>query len=90
MTAAVVQEVHSRTNLPWSYNEPGRRGRCDAEGHLINYHDKRPLTYDSVTGTHFSILLVMISMKVSLTEQSGKVLFRESELHISRAIPGLA
>ena len=69
MTAAVIQELRSRTNL--SKND----GEADAtlQG-LVNYTANSPLTYDSVTG-RISSSIVTIGMKVSLVGKSGKVLW---------------
>lgn len=73
MTAAVVQELRSRTSfhVVTSNNE----GTADAtlKG-MVNYTANTPLTYDSVTG-RISSSLIVISMKVSLTSKAGKVLW---------------
>jgi len=72
MTAAVVQELRSRTNYRIvSKND----GEADATllG-LVNYTANSPLTYDSVTG-RISSSIVTIGMKVSLVGKSGKVLW---------------
>jgi outer membrane lipopolysaccharide assembly protein LptE/RlpB len=72
MTAAVVQELRSRTSF---HVVTSSDGEADAtlKG-LVNYTSNVPLTYDSVTG-RISSSLVTIGMKVSLTSKSGKVLW---------------
>ncbi len=73
MTAAVVQELRSRTNF--RVVTTNKDGEADAtlKG-LINYTANSPLTYDSVTG-RISSSLITIGMKVSLTSKTGKVLW---------------
>jgi Lipopolysaccharide-assembly len=72
MTAAVVQELRSRTNFRVvTSNE----GTADAtlKG-IVNYTANSPLTYDSVTG-RISSSLITVGMKVSLVSNSGKTLW---------------
>lgn len=73
MTAAVVQELRSRTNFHVvSSNEDGI---ADATlNGLVNYTSNTPLTYDSVTG-RISSSLITVGVKVSLVSKSGKVLW---------------
>ena len=73
MTAAVVQELRSRTN--YRIVSSNNDGTADAtlKG-LVNYTANSPLTYDSVTG-RISSSLITVGMKVSLVSQSGKVLW---------------
>jgi hypothetical protein len=75
MTAAVVQELRSRTNF---HVVTSSDGTADAtlKG-TVNYTANSPLTYDSVTG-RISSSLVLIAMKVSLVSKSGKVLWENS------------
>ncbi len=73
MTAAVVQELRSRTNYRVvSSNEDGSAD-ATLKG-LVNYTSNTPLTYDSVTG-RISSSLITVGMKVSLVSKSGKVLW---------------
>lgn len=73
MTAAVVQELRSRTNFHVVTSNNDGSADATLKG-LINYTANSPLTYDSVTG-RISSSLVTIGMKVSLTSKSGKVLW---------------
>jgi hypothetical protein len=72
MTAAVVQELRSRTNYRIVTSHDGD---VDAtlKG-LVNSTSNGPLTYDSVTG-RISSSVITIGMKVSLVSKSGKVLW---------------
>jgi hypothetical protein len=72
LTAAVVQELRSRTNFQIAATNDGTAD-ATLKG-LVNYTSNAPLTYDSVTG-RISSSVVTISMKVSLVSQSGKVLW---------------
>ena len=73
MTAAVVQELRSRTNF--RVVTTNNDGTADAmlKG-VVNYTSNTPLTYDSVTG-RISSSLITVGMKVSLTSRAGKVLW---------------
>lgn len=73
MTAAVVQELRSRTSF--RVVTANNDGTADAtlKG-MVNYTANSPLTYDSVTG-RISSSVVTISMKVSLTSKAGRVLW---------------
>jgi outer membrane lipopolysaccharide assembly protein LptE/RlpB len=73
MTAAVVQELRSRTNFHVVTSNNDGAADATLKG-LVNYTANTPLTYDSVTG-RISSSLVTIGMKVSLTSKSGKVLW---------------
>ena len=73
MTAAVVQELRSRTNFRVVTTNNDGEADATLKG-LINYTANSPLTYDSVTG-RISSSLIMIGMKVSLTSKTGKVLW---------------
>jgi hypothetical protein len=72
LTAAVVQELRSRTNfqVELSNNPP-----ADATlNGTVTYAGTSPLTYDSNTGKVSSSLL-QINMRVSLVERNGKTLW---------------
>ena len=72
MTAAVVQELRSRTNFRIESSNPGN---ADATlNGTVTYTANVPLTYDSITG-RISSSLIIISMKVSLVDRSGKVIW---------------
>ena len=73
ITAAVVQELRSRTNFHVVTTNNDGEADATLKG-LINYTANSPLTYDSVTG-RISSSLVTIAMKVSLTGKTGKVLW---------------
>jgi hypothetical protein len=72
LTAAVVQELRSRTNFQvvLSNSEPAD---ATLNGTVTNVSTS-PLTYDSQTGKASSSMLT-IGMKVSLIERDGKVLW---------------
>jgi len=72
MTAAVVQELRSRTNFQVVTSNDGNAD-ATLKG-LINYTANTPLTYDSVTG-RISSSVVSIGMKVSLVSKSGKTIW---------------
>ncbi len=73
MTAAVVQELRSRTNLHVMSSDPDGTADATLKG-SVNYTSNTPLTYDSVTG-RISSSLITVGMKVSLVSKSGKVLW---------------
>ncbi len=73
MTAAVVQELRSRTNFRVVSSNNDGMADATLKG-MVNYTTNAPLTYDSVTG-RISSSLIIISMKVSLTSKSGKVIW---------------
>lgn len=73
MTAAVVQELRSRTNYRVVTSNDGTadatlRGSVTSTSNF-------PLTYDSVTG-RISSSVVTVGMKVSLVNQAGKTLWQ--------------
>jgi hypothetical protein len=72
LTAAVVQELHSRTNFEvvLSDKEPADATLNGTVTNVGTY----PLTYDSQTGKVSSSMLY-VYMKVSLVDRSGKVLW---------------
>ena len=74
LTAAVVQELRSRTEFHVvTTSEDGATADATLKG-LVNYTANSPLTYDSVTG-RISSSVVTIGMKASLVSKSGKVLW---------------
>ena len=73
LTAAVVQELRSRTQFHVITTNDGNTADATLKG-LVNYTANSPLTYDSVTG-RISSSVVTIAMKVSLVSKSGKVLW---------------
>jgi hypothetical protein len=73
LTAAVVQELRSRTEFHVVTTDNGDTADATLKG-LVNYTANSPLTYDSVTG-RISSSVVTIAMKVSLVSKSGKVLW---------------
>jgi outer membrane lipopolysaccharide assembly protein LptE/RlpB len=73
LTAAVVQELRSRTEFHVVTANDGDTADATMKG-LVNYTANSPLTYDSVTG-RISSSVVTIGMRVSLVSKSGKVLF---------------
>jgi outer membrane lipopolysaccharide assembly protein LptE/RlpB len=72
LTAAVVQEFGTRTK----YHVTANPKAADAvlSGTVLSTYTN-PLTYDSRTGRAASIL-VIVSMKVSLTDREGRVLYQ--------------
>ena len=73
LTAAVVQELRSRTEFHVVTTNEGDTADATLKG-LVNYTANSPLTYDSVTG-RISSSVVTIGLKVSLVGKTGKVLF---------------
>ena len=73
LTAAVVQELRSRTEFHVVTTNDGDTADATLKG-MVNYTANSPLTYDSVTG-RISSSVVTIAMKVSLVSKSGKVLW---------------
>jgi hypothetical protein len=72
MTAAVVQELRSRTNYRIVTSDDGTAD-ATLKG-IVNYTSNSPLTYDSVTG-RISSSLVTVGMKVALVSKTGKTLW---------------
>jgi len=72
LTAAVVQELSTRTN----YHVISAPDSADAvlRGTVLSTYTT-PLTYDSKTGRAASVL-VIVSMKVSLADRQGKVFYQ--------------
>jgi len=73
LTAAVVREMVTRTHYQ-ILNRPDSEADATLRGEVLS-SSASPLTYDSQTGRAASVL-VTVSMKVSLTDKSGKVLYQ--------------
>jgi outer membrane lipopolysaccharide assembly protein LptE/RlpB len=73
LTASVVREFTARTHYH-ILNEPGEAADATLRGTVIST-SQSPLTYNSTTGQAASVLVV-VSMKVSLTDRQGKVLYQ--------------
>jgi outer membrane lipopolysaccharide assembly protein LptE/RlpB len=73
LTAAVVREFTTRTHYQILHSESAA---ADATLHgTVLTTTASPLTYDSKTGRAESVLVV-VSMKVSLVDRDGKILFQ--------------
>jgi outer membrane lipopolysaccharide assembly protein LptE/RlpB len=72
LTAAVVREWNTRTHYH-VVNEQSNTADATLRGTVLSSYAS-PATYDSQTGRAASVLVV-VSMKVSLTDRQGKVLF---------------
>ena len=73
LTASVVREFTTRTHYH-ILNAPGAAADATLRGTVLST-SSTPLTYNSATGQAASVLVVM-SMKVSLTDRQGKVLYQ--------------
>ena len=73
LTAAVVREMVTRTHYQ-ILNQPNSEADATLRGEVLS-SSASPLTYDSQTGRAASVL-VTVSMKVSLTDKSGKILYQ--------------
>jgi len=73
LTAAVVRELVTRTHYH-IVNEPSEAADATLSGTVLAV-SSTPLTYDSQTGRAASALVV-VTMKVSLTDNQGKVLYQ--------------
>jgi outer membrane lipopolysaccharide assembly protein LptE/RlpB len=73
LTSAVVHEFTTRTHYQ-ILNEANADADATLRG-IVLTTSASPLTYDSKTGRAESILVV-VSMRVSLTDRQGKVLFQ--------------
>jgi outer membrane lipopolysaccharide assembly protein LptE/RlpB len=73
LTQAVVHELTTRTNYQ-VINRPSDIADATLQGTVLTTSTS-PLTYDSTTGRAESVLVV-VSMKVSLTDRDGKILFQ--------------
>jgi outer membrane lipopolysaccharide assembly protein LptE/RlpB len=72
LTGAVVRELVTRTHYH-IMNEASDTADATLRGTVLSSY-AAPLTYDSQTGRAASVL-VTVSMKVSLTDKQGKVLY---------------
>jgi outer membrane lipopolysaccharide assembly protein LptE/RlpB len=73
LTASVVREFTTRTHYH-ILNDPSEAADATLRGTVIST-SATPLTYNSATGQAASVLVV-VSMKVSLTDRQGKVLYQ--------------
>jgi outer membrane lipopolysaccharide assembly protein LptE/RlpB len=80
LTASVVREFTTRTHYR-ILNETGEDADATLIGTVLST-TASPLTYDTATGRAASVLVV-VSMKVTLTDRSGKVLY-QNPLYVFR------
>ncbi len=73
LTSSVVREFTTRTHYH-VLNTPGEGADATLRGTVLST-SAAPLTYNSTTGQAASVLVV-VSMKVSLTDRRGKVLYQ--------------
>jgi outer membrane lipopolysaccharide assembly protein LptE/RlpB len=73
LTGAVVREMVTRTNYH-VVNQASGSADATLRGTVLSTYSA-PLTYDSQTGRAASVM-VTVSMKVSLTDRRGKVLYQ--------------
>jgi outer membrane lipopolysaccharide assembly protein LptE/RlpB len=73
LTAAVVREFTTRTRYR-IVNDAGHDEDATLRGTVLST-TASPLTYDTATGRAASVLVV-VSIKVTLTDRSGKVLYQ--------------
>lgn len=73
LTASVVREFATRTHYH-ILNDPSETADATLRGVVLSASSS-PLTYNSATGQAASVLVV-VSMKVSLTDRQGKVLYQ--------------
>jgi len=73
LTSSVVREFTTRTHYH-ILNDPGDAADATLRGTVLST-SASPLTYNSTTGQAASVLVV-VSMKVSLTDRQGKVLYQ--------------
>jgi outer membrane lipopolysaccharide assembly protein LptE/RlpB len=73
LTASVVREFTTRTHYH-ILNDPGEAADATLRGIVLSA-SSTPLTYNSATGQAASVLVV-VSMKVELTDRQGKVLYQ--------------
>lgn len=78
MTAAVVQELRSRTNFRVDSSNVDGTADATLKG-AVNYTNNSPLTYDSVTG-RISSSVVTVGMKVTLVSKTGKVIWENPNI----------
>jgi outer membrane lipopolysaccharide assembly protein LptE/RlpB len=73
LTSSVVREFTTRTHYH-ILNNPGEAADATLRGTVLST-SASPLTYNSTTGQAASVLVV-VSMKVALTDRQGKVLYQ--------------
>jgi outer membrane lipopolysaccharide assembly protein LptE/RlpB len=73
LTSSVVREFTTRTHYH-ILNDPGEAADATLHGIVLST-SASPLTYNSTTGQAASVLVV-VSMKVSLTDRQGRVLYQ--------------
>ena len=73
LTSSVVREFTTRTHYH-ILNDPNEAADATLRGTVIST-SSTPLTYNSATGQAASVLVV-VSMRVSLTDRQGKVLYQ--------------
>jgi outer membrane lipopolysaccharide assembly protein LptE/RlpB len=73
LTASVVREFTTRTHYH-ILNDPSEAADATLRGTVLST-SASPLTYNSATGQAASVLVV-VSMKVALTDRQGKVLYQ--------------
>jgi outer membrane lipopolysaccharide assembly protein LptE/RlpB len=73
LTASVVREFTTRTHYH-ILNAPGEAADATLSGTVLSASSS-PLTYNTATGQAASVLVV-VSVKVSLTDRQGKVLYQ--------------
>lgn len=73
LTSSVVREFTTRTHYH-ILNEPGEAADATLRGTVLST-SASPLTYNSTTGQAASVLVV-VSMRVALTDRQGKVLYQ--------------
>ncbi|HEY6369690.1 MAG TPA: LPS assembly lipoprotein LptE [Candidatus Sulfotelmatobacter sp.] len=73
LTASVVREFTTRTHYH-ILNAPSEAADATLRGTVLST-TASPLTYDSATGRAASVLVV-VSVKVTLTDRNGKVLYQ--------------
>ena len=73
LTSSVVREFTTRTHYH-ILNSPGEAADATLRGTVVST-SASPLTYNSTTGQAASVLVV-VSMRVTLTDRQGKVLYQ--------------
>ncbi|MGA8213739.1 MAG: LptE family protein, partial [Candidatus Sulfotelmatobacter sp.] len=73
LTSSVMREFTTRTHYH-ILNNPGEAADATLRGTVLSA-SSTPLTYNTATGQAASVLVV-VSMKVSLTDRTGKVLYQ--------------
>jgi outer membrane lipopolysaccharide assembly protein LptE/RlpB len=76
LTSSVVREFTTRTHYH-ILNDPSEAADATLRGTVVSA-SSMPLTYNSATGQAASVLVV-VSMRVALTDRQGKVLYQNPE-----------